>query len=96
MLKFAVSAATAPRFADFAAQAEAIEIDRMAEHLIAARLDLGDDLAALDALRAAPWVPGLHTCRGEPGSAAARAFDPATVEALGRRAITAARARGAA
>lgn len=94
MLKFAVSAATAARISDFSGQRDQAEVARMAAAL--AGLDLGDDLAALDALRAAPWVPGMATCHGQPGSLTARAFDPALVDRLGLRALAAARARGAA
>lgn len=92
MINFAISTATAPRFADFAAQADAAEVARMAAAL--AGLDLDDD-AALEALRAAPWVPGLPTCHGEPGTAEARAFDPWQVDRLGLRALAAARAGAA-
>ena len=92
MITFATSPATV-RFSDFAAQADAAEVARMAAAL--AGLDLDDD-AALEALRSAPWVPGMPICHGTPGTADARAFDPALVDRLGLRAIAAARARGAA
>ena len=93
MINFAISPATAARFADFAAHSDQVEIERMAAAL--AGLDL-DDAAALDALRNAPWQPDLPVCYGQPGTAAARAFDPWQVDRLGRRALAAARARGAA
>lgn len=73
--------------------ADQAEVARMAAAL--AGLDL-DDAGALDALRNAPWAPGLPVCYGQPGSPTARAFDPAQVDRLGLRAIAAARARGAA
>lgn len=93
---FTASRTTAARVADFAEQLDTIEIGRMARHLAAAGLELiEDDRAALEALRSAPWVPGLPVCYGEPGTAEARAFDPAIVDRLGGQAMAAARAGAA-
>ncbi len=72
--------------------ADQAEVARMATAL--AGLDLAED-AALAVLRNAPWRPDMPVCFGDPNTDAARAFNPAVVDRLGRRAVAAARAGAA-